>query len=179
MHKGIKKYSSYNLLFFLKTAPDINKEQSNLYLALAIYLLGLLFIIIEVIVPHGVTGFLGIIGILSGIVLVYLTGPPSYSIYLGIFTVIALPSFFYLVYKKMQLKGGLQPSSADYSSTVADDYINLIGQKGIALTPLRPSGLVLIDNKKVDAVSERDIIEKGETVVVSKVEGIRIVVKKI
>lgn len=174
----MNKYSVYNFLFFVNTTKIGDKGQSNLSLAIVIYILGLLFIILEVIIPHGITGFLGILGVLSGIAYAYLSGHTLYSIYMGAFTVIVLPLIFYLLYKKMQLKGGLQQGSADYSSTVIDKYINLIGKKGITLTTLRPSGLVLIDNKKVDAVSERGVIEKGETVVVSKVEGIRIVVRK-
>jgi membrane-bound ClpP family serine protease len=37
----------------------------------------------------------------------------------------------------------------------------------------------LIDNKKIDAISERDVIEKGTQVEVVKVEGINIVVRKV
>ncbi|MFN7181921.1 MAG: NfeD family protein [Planctomycetota bacterium] len=175
----MRKLFFINFLFFTKVNQPASKDHSNLFLAIAIYLIGILLLIVEVIAPHGITGFLGIVGVLGGIILAYFSGSPLYSLYLGAFTVVALPLFFYLVYKKMQLQGGLEQSMADYTSTLTENYSNLIGKKGIAITVLRPSGIVLIDNKKVDAVSERDVIEKGQSVVVVRVEGIRIIVRKI
>jgi membrane-bound serine protease (ClpP class) len=52
------------------------------------------------------------------------------------------------------------------------------GENGVAESFLRPAGIVRFGNRRVDVVSEGDFIEKGETVVIVRVEGNRVVVKK-
>ena len=43
---------------------------------------------------------------------------------------------------------------------------------------LRPSGIAEIDGKRIDVVADGDFISKGEGIVVTQAEGIRILVKK-
>ncbi len=64
-----------------------------------------------------------------------------------------------------------------YISTA--DYSEYVGKTGVAISPLRPSGSIEIDGRKLDAVSEGDFIERDEQIKVIKVEGSRIIVKKI
>ena len=54
----------------------------------------------------------------------------------------------------------------------------LIGKKGMTLTPLRPSGNVEIDQVKYDAITEGDFIETGRKVIVSLARTNHLVVKK-
>lgn len=55
---------------------------------------------------------------------------------------------------------------------------SLIGKYGETLTTLRPSGKARIDKRRLDVVSAGDYIEKGAKVVVSTVDGNRIVVNR-
>ena len=55
----------------------------------------------------------------------------------------------------------------------------LVGCEGIAMTPLRPSGIVLIDRQQVDVVTEGEMISRDERVKVVAVEGIRVVVRRV
>lgn len=55
----------------------------------------------------------------------------------------------------------------------------LVGKTGKALTDLRPSGTAEIDGKRVDVVTDSEFIEKGSSIEVVEVEGIRVVVKEI
>lgn len=178
IHKRVNMLYGLWFMTFVDVAKT-GEKASYTSLAVVLYILGLLMILLELVVPHGITGFLGVAGILGGIIVSFYTAPPIYTIVMGAFTAVALPLSFYLVYKKMQLQGGLKEKQGDYSSTVSDDYSHLIGKQGVAVSVLRPSGIVLIGNKKIDAVSERDVIEKDEKIEVVKVEGIRIVVKKL
>ena len=57
--------------------------------------------------------------------------------------------------------------------------IELLGLTGTALTDLRPSGTVLIDDERIDVVSEGSFILKGTQVKFIKVEGSRIVVREL
>jgi membrane-bound serine protease (ClpP class) len=47
----------------------------------------------------------------------------------------------------------------------------------VAQSNLRPSGLALIDGKRIDVVTEGPMIERGTPVKVVAVEGMRVVVR--
>src|SRR5690606_27717883 len=71
------------------------------------------------------------------------------------------------------------------ATTTEDGYvsnvnrIDLIGKEGKTLTPLRPSGTVLINEERIDVVSEGNYIESDRKVKVVEVEGSRIVAREI
>lgn len=50
---------------------------------------------------------------------------------------------------------------------------------GVAHTFLRPSGKVIINGKKIDAITQGDFVEQGTTVVIEKIEPNRVIVKPI
>jgi len=53
---------------------------------------------------------------------------------------------------------------------------SLLGQKGVVLSDLRPSGKALIEGIKYDVVSSGDFISKGTDIEIIKIDGNRIVV---
>ncbi|GAB4301011.1 MAG: NfeD family protein [Ignavibacteriaceae bacterium] len=55
----------------------------------------------------------------------------------------------------------------------------LVGQEGIALTTLRPAGTAEINGERYDVMADSEYIEKGDRIKVKKVEGIKILVRKI
>lgn len=59
------------------------------------------------------------------------------------------------------------------------DLSFLVGKRGKALSFLRPAGIVLIDGKRYDVISEGDFIQKDEEVEVTEVIGSKIIVKKL
>ena len=54
-----------------------------------------------------------------------------------------------------------------------------LGRVGRATTPLRPAGIAEIDTERVDVVSDGEMIEAGTMIVVSRVDGNRIVVRQL
>jgi membrane-bound serine protease (ClpP class) len=54
-----------------------------------------------------------------------------------------------------------------------------LGQIGITITQLRPSGAIEIDGNRIDVVTEGDYITRGVKVQVVKVEGTRVVVRPV
>ena len=56
---------------------------------------------------------------------------------------------------------------------------DLLGTRGTAITDLRPSGTALIDDERIDVVSESDWIARGTTVKVVSTEGNRHIVRSI
>ena len=59
----------------------------------------------------------------------------------------------------------------------SDDYSEFLGKNGIALTPLRPAGVGVFDERRLDIVSEGGFIEANEKVEVVNVEGYRLIVR--
>ncbi len=88
------------------------------------------------------------------------------------------------IFGKIVLKA---PSSDEVQPMVAEkrkpdaipDEPELTGKKGIALSHLRPAGIARIEKKRVDVVTRGEMIEKGQSIVVIKVQGNRIIVKKV
>ena len=54
---------------------------------------------------------------------------------------------------------------------------SLSGQTGTALTPLRPSGTVLIAGNRVDAMTSGEFIEKGTQIRVVQAQGLAVLVR--
>jgi membrane-bound serine protease (ClpP class) len=59
----------------------------------------------------------------------------------------------------------------------AEDLKPYLGQSGKALTLLRPAGMAEIAGRRLDVVSEGMFVVPGTEIVVTKVEGNRIVVR--
>ena len=73
-----------------------------------------------------------------------------------------------------------------HSETTEQGYVGVndhnktfMGKKGITETSLRPTGTAQISGERVDVVSEGGHIPKDTEVVVSKVEGSRIIVREV
>ena len=63
-----------------------------------------------------------------------------------------------------------------YSSNVTLKH--LIGIEGKALTDLRPAGTAILNNERIDVVTEGDYVSHDSEIKVIKVEGSKIVVAK-
>ncbi len=69
-------------------------------------------------------------------------------------------------------------TAADTGTAQAAGLTKLTGQTGTAITPLRPSGTILIAGKRVDAITGGDFVEKGTGVIVVRVEGTGVIVHR-
>lgn len=154
----------------------------NLFRAF-LYVMGLVLLLVEALMPgFGVAGVSGVILVLVSIVLISSSFYQAVLILVATIAVVALVviALYKMGYGRGYIKSIVlnteQKNSEGYVSTA--DYKTLLGKKGVAVTPLRSAGTVLIDGKKVDAVSEGEFIEKDIEVEVIKVEGSRVVVRK-
>jgi membrane-bound serine protease (ClpP class) len=55
---------------------------------------------------------------------------------------------------------------------------NLVGQTGVAVTALRPSGTARIEGKRVDVTAVGDFLEEGAVVTVVSADGFRVAVRR-
>lgn len=67
--------------------------------------------------------------------------------------------------------------SAGQVGEIGTNRPELLEREGMALTNLRPCGTALIDGRRVDVVTEGQMVEKGTSVRVVAVEGLRVVVR--
>lgn len=77
--------------------------------------------------------------------------------------------------------GGADSLEAEYSNGRVVDTAqrSLKGARGVAVTPLHPSGTAVIAGKHIDVVAEGEYIEEGESVIVTLDEGYRHVVNRV
>jgi membrane-bound serine protease (ClpP class) len=78
--------------------------------------------------------------------------------------------------RRLILESGL-PAGEGYASASESDS-SWLGKSGTVLSPLRPAGIAEIENQRVDVVSDGEFIEAGVPVVVTRVDGNRIVVRR-
>jgi membrane-bound serine protease (ClpP class) len=156
---------------------------SALHLPVILQLIGVLVIIAEIILPSG-----GILSLLA-------TGLFGYSLYL-VFThisasaglvfitadLILIPVLVYFGIKflaKSPVTLRARLAKEDGVTSQSPEQEEFLGSKGRALTDLRPSGVALIDEERVDVVTRGEYIEKHTDIVVITVSGNQIVVKQI
>jgi len=147
-----------------------------------LFLLGVLMLILELFLPGGIVGALGFASMVSGLVLAaYDTkqGITSLGIALLVTVIVSI-----VLYKYFGFRGIWKKLILDHSQQNEEGYVapqnqrELQGKTGVALTPLRPSGVVKIEGKRVDAVTSGGFIPAGTAVVVAFVEGTRVVVQE-
>ena len=76
----------------------------------------------------------------------------------------------------------LQPTPSpgdDYAKVEPSSYQRLLGCTGVAMTKLRPAGLVQFGDQYIDVVTEGVFVEEGTRVQVIEVTGNRILVKQV
>jgi len=71
-----------------------------------------------------------------------------------------------------------QKQDAGYVAQNAEEE-KLLGQTGVAISVLRPSGEAKIGDRRYDVVTEGEMLEKGTCIEVRHIEGNRIVVREV
>ncbi|WP_432776727.1 nodulation protein NfeD [Brevibacillus gelatini] len=150
------------------------------WLHIGLFVVGILLMILEIFLPGGIVGAIGFISIVTGLVMAaYDTQQGLAS--LGIAAAVTAFVTFLLI-KRYGVRGlfgkfvlgDVQRNEEGY--VAPKDQRDLAGKTGIALTPLRPAGVVKVEGKRVDAVSAGGFIDPGTAIVVVQVEGTRVVV---
>lgn len=160
---------------------------------LLIVFIGVLLLLIEmIIIPgFGIAGIGGIIFIVFGLYRLLLPDVPVgkevsdmalYGLTIGIIGgLIGIVLLFKLMTKTKFWEKLATPDVQDhergYDTSLGLE--NMLTEDGIADTDLHPSGWVIVGEKRIFVVSDGTYIEKGEKVKIIKVDGNRVVVRKI
>ena len=158
--------------------------------AFLLFILGLGLIALEVfVIPgFGVAGFLGITLMLGSVFFVFdkayefRTAVMWLSISVILTAGMAILAAFYLpetrLFQRLALST-VMDTEMGYHSSSPEDFQGYLGQSGVALTPLRPSGTARIADKRVDVVTVGDFIPQDSNVKVVEVEGSKVFVEAV
>jgi membrane-bound serine protease (ClpP class) len=154
---------------------------------------GLILLAVEVFVTpgFGIIGILGLGALLGGIGLSLLGAGATWEAVLAAIGQVALALLLAIVAalfllrllprlpfgRRLVLEAGL-PADAGYASAPESDR-RWLGKRGTAASGLRPAGIAHLDGERVDVVSDGDLIEAGEPIEVIRVDGNRIVVRRL
>lgn len=152
--------------------------------SLAVFVTGLILLVIEAIIPgFGLPGISGIILVVLGAILAMgsvTQALMSVSVAIIITTLITLllikRGSKSPIFDKIILDIQHKEEEGYVSAKPKDEYL---GKEGIAVTELRPSGIIEIDGRRLDALSSGNFIQKNTRVKVIKVEGSKIIVRRI
>lgn len=141
--------------------------------------------VMEIFFPSaGILGFLSAVALLAAVVMAFCHGPVA-GILVLLGALIGLPVAIVLGFKYWPRTAMgrrvllMAPSSEDVLPTDADTEFlkSLVGRTGRAKTKMLLSGVIAIDGRTVDAVSESTPIEVGQAVRVVQVRGHGVVVR--
>ena len=151
---------------------------------IAIFIVGIIFIIVEILTPTiGILAGIGIVAIFYSLILAM--GGDINAMYMMVISLVIAILIFAIIIKKLPSsklwkKIILTNTSSSEQGYVSNkDYSCYLHKEGIVLTDLRPAGSVNIEGNVLDVVSEGSFITKGEKIRVIKIEGMRIIVRKI
>jgi membrane-bound serine protease (ClpP class) len=159
------------------------------YLLVAFVLIGLgaVALVGEFFFPTG--------GLLLVVALVLFAGAVGYIWYAGTQTEATVAAVGFCVgvpamgwglvqaWKSLALKRGLDPDAAGGTITQAVPELSeldaLKGQTGKTVTPMRPSGTVLLGGRRVDAITEGVMLDPGVWVRCVEVKAGRVIVRRV
>lgn len=153
-------------------------------MSVLLFSIGVILVIIELFVVGAVLGILAFIAIIGSFILVgdnLLIMGAIIAVALILTTiewVILVKGFNRKIpfFEKVILRDSTNKESG-YTSH--DDRSHLIGKVCTTFTALRPSGIILVDDDRIDAVSDGNFIQKDQQVKIVQVEGTRVVVREI
>jgi membrane-bound serine protease (ClpP class) len=155
-----------------------------LILALFLIVLGAVLLVLEIFIPSfGLLTCCAIAAEVGGIWLFFKESITLGWVGVGVAAVI-VPIVWVITYrlfpktpfgKSVTLEGPDRP----LGDAIADsnELAEMLGEKGIVISPLRPVGMCDFDGKRFECVAETGYVEKDVTIVVIHVEGTQLTVR--
>jgi membrane-bound serine protease (ClpP class) len=200
---GIVGVTCLALFFFGQYAASLAGWEEILLLVIGLVLLG---VEVFVIPGFGVTGVLGLIAIGAALVMAFIeiTIPLdvawdlrlvqdeigaallrlAFAVVVLIVGGFAFARYFptsrfgsWMVFKPAMAPSGQVLGAEAPGGQLPEGYESLLGSYGIAQTVLRPAGIALFGERRVHVVTDGEYIDRGTSVVVTEVDGARVVVR--
>jgi len=143
-----------------------------------LYVIGMALAIAEVFLPGAIMGLIGLVCVLASIYLAFQGGLVALGWTLVAVTVASIPVMVILWLKVLNRVLAMKQTQEGYTSAQVE-LKELVGQEGVALTQLRPSGMARINEQKVDVVSDGEVIDRDSRIRVIEVTSNRVVVRAV
>jgi membrane-bound serine protease (ClpP class) len=184
---GIIGIGSLALFFWGHWLVSLAGWEEVLLVALGLVLLALEMFVLP---GFGIAGVLGIAALIAGLGLSLVGagatwrtlgeagGRVGVSLALALVGAIALLRVLpRLPFGRALVLGSRMGAGEGFVSPPATDA-GWVGQRGVAVSPLRPAGIADLDGQRVDVVSDGEFIDTGTPVRVTRVDGNRVVVRR-
>lgn len=181
-----KKQTAYITLFFLTHLILFGSRilyQTNNFYPLAIFIFGCIFIVLEIFIPgFTVTGVIGILGYLTSIILAF--SDYKYGLLAIIISLNLNVTFIRFMFKKGYTLKGLThfvlstQSNYKENKEEIDELEKLIGKAAKSISSLGPTGFVMIDGLKYNAISYDGYLDNNLDLKVIAVKGRYLIVDK-
>lgn len=181
-----KKQTAYITLFFLTHLILFGSRilyQTNNFYPLAIFIFGCIFIVLEIFIPgFTLTGVIGILGYLTSIILAF--SDYKYGLLAIIISINLNVTFIRFMFKNGYTLKGLTHFVLSTQSNLKEnkEEINelekLIGKEAKSISSLGPTGFVLVDEVKYNAISYDGYLDNNLDLKVIAVKGRYLIVDK-
>lgn len=159
-------------------------EGSVSLITIILFIVGVIFIVLELFIMGAV---LGIVGVILVVISILTMGNNPLMMWFNVVVALLLTSIEWVIIVKFFKKRIsffedviLNDSTNKESGyTSHNDNSHLLEKEAMTYTDLRPSGIILLDNERIDAVTEGSFISKNTKVKIIEVEGTRVVVREI
>lgn len=153
--------------------------------AILLLVVGLMLAVLEMFVPSGgILGFLAACSLIGSIVLGfrYSVGFGILLVLLTVFGVPVIISIGLAVWPRTAMGRRILLDVPRSEDVLPEDphkkaLKSLVGQVGVAKTKMLPSGVIVINGRSIDAISDGTPIEPGEQVRILEVRANRVVVR--
>lgn len=149
-------------------------------------IVGFVLLLIEMFTPGiGAAGVSGVIALIAVAVMQFGWGNTRVASYIVAITLLVIVLGIIWIIRSLQ-RGKLSKSflvlNAQSDGESVPEITNakqqLIGKSGVTITPLRPSGIADIEGRRIDVLTAGAFIERGKRIVVTKAEGMHILVRE-
>lgn len=150
----------------------------NIFLIAFVILFGIALLLLEILVLPGlIAGIIGSILMIAGILWMYTSeGLIAGNITLFVTILVSASSIYYGLKSKAWERFGLNQKLDGKSVTTSELEVQE-GDEVIALSALRPSGTVMIGEKKAEAQTNGELVPAGSTVIILKILPNKLIVK--
>jgi membrane-bound serine protease (ClpP class) len=144
---------------------------------------GVLLVGVEIYIPGAVVGVIGALALVGAAVVGFVAFPPPWGLFsaLGILVMCGAGLVFWIRYFPRTTAGRrltLEHDGREFRQQVPE-LQSLVGKEGTADSPLRPSGIALIDGARRDVIADGQFIPAGTRVKVVAMQGNHMIVRSV
>jgi len=141
---------------------------------------GLMLIGAEVFIPGGVLGLIGGLALFGAVIIAFniYSATTATFITVGIIMMIGVVIALWIkIFPKTWIGRKMTVSNDLHSAKGTENHLTeLLGCEGIAVSPLHPGGYAEINGRRIDVITQGNMIDSNTKIKVVEIEGNRVVV---